>query len=65
MRWKLMDRYLAGECANTELVEVERWVAEAPTRGQFLEQLAGPSEAELREAKAKIWARLEDEVGAM
>jgi anti-sigma factor RsiW len=62
MRWELMDRYLAGECDPTELREVERWLAEAPSRRRFLEQLAGPGEAELGEAKARIWARLEDEV---
>jgi hypothetical protein len=58
-----MDRYLAGECGQAELEEVERWLAQAPSRRQFLEQLAGPGEAELKEARARIWARLEDEVG--
>jgi len=53
MRWELMDRYLAGECDPTELREVERWLAEAPSRRRFLEQLAGPGEAELGEAKAR------------
>jgi hypothetical protein len=62
MRWRLMDRYLAGECSVNEQAEVERWLAEAPTRRQFLEQLAGPGEAELKEARTRIWTRLEDEV---
>ena len=62
MHWELMDRYLAGECSRAELAEVERWLDEAPSRRQFLQQLAGPAEAELKEAKAKIWAQLEEEV---
>lgn len=62
MRWELMDRYLAGECSKAELEQVERWLAQAPSRRRFLEQLAGPGEAELKEARASIWARLENEV---
>lgn len=62
MRWELMDRYLAGECTPTELAEVERWLSEAPRRRKLLEQLAGPGEGELKEARATIWARLQREV---
>ncbi|MGH7508985.1 MAG: hypothetical protein ACREMZ_05905 [Gemmatimonadales bacterium] len=57
-----MDRYLAGECSPAELEEIERWLAQEPTRRNLLEQLAGPDEAELRKARAEIWARLEDQV---
>jgi len=63
MRWELMDRYLAGECSGAELAEVERWLSEAPKRRQLLDQLAGPDEVEVREARATIWARLQSEVG--
>jgi hypothetical protein len=62
MHWRLMDRYLAGECSVAEMAEVEQWVAEVPKRRRFLEQFAGPGEAELSEAKVAIWARLADEV---
>lgn len=63
MRWELMDRYLAGECGQTELEEVERWLSESPKRRQLLDQLAGPGEVEVKEARATIWARLQSEVG--
>jgi hypothetical protein len=62
MRWELMDKYLAGECTSAELVEMERWLDKAPRVRLFLEQLAGPPDAELTEAKASIWARLQDQV---
>jgi anti-sigma factor RsiW len=62
MRWELMDKYLAGECSTSERAEVERWLAEAPSRRQFVERLAGPSQAELVAAKATIWARLEQHI---
>lgn len=62
MRWELMDRYLAGECTGSELTEVERWLSGSPQRRQLLDQLAGPGEVELRDARAAIWARLESEV---
>lgn len=62
MHWELMDRYLAGECSGTELREVERWLSEAPKRRQLLDQLAGPGEVEVKEARAAIWARLQSEV---
>ena len=62
MRWELMDRYLAGECSRAELAEVERWLSESPSRRQLLDQLAGPGEGEVREARATIWARLQNEV---
>lgn len=64
MRWEIVDKYLAGECNATERAELERWLTETPKRREFLEQLAGPGEAELTEAKATIWARLEDQVGS-
>lgn len=64
MRWELMDKYLAGECSRTELAEMKRWLDKAPRVRLCLEQLAGPDEAELTEAKASIWARLEDQVGS-
>lgn len=64
MHWELMDRYLAGECSAAELVEMERWLAEAPRRRSLLEQLAGPGEVEVTEARAAIWARLQSEVDA-
>jgi hypothetical protein len=63
MRWELMDRYLAGECGQTELEEVERWLSESPKRRQLLDQLAGPGEVEVKEARATIWAWLQGEVG--
>jgi len=63
MRWELMDRYLARECNGAELAEVERWLCEAPSRRQLLDQLAGPGEVEVKEARAAIWARLQSEVG--
>lgn len=62
MHWELMDRYLAGECNGAELAEVERWLSQAPKRRQLLDQLAGPGEVEVREARATIWARLQSEV---
>jgi anti-sigma factor RsiW len=62
MHWELMDRYLAGECSAPELAAVERWLSESPKRRHLLEQLAGPGEVEVGEARAKIWARLQDEV---
>lgn len=63
MRWELMDRYLAGECSAAELAAVERWVSESSKRRRLLEQLAGPGEVEVGEARARIWARLQDEFG--
>jgi hypothetical protein len=42
---------------------VERWLCEAPSRRQLLDQLAGPGEVEVKEARAAIWARLQSEVG--
>jgi hypothetical protein len=63
MHWALMDRYLAGECSAAELAAVERWLSESPKRRQVLEQLAGPGAIEVGEARARIWARLQDEVG--
>lgn len=63
MHWELMDRYLAGECSRAELAEVERWVSESPRRRDLLDQLAGPGEVEVKEARAAIWARLQSEVG--
>lgn len=63
MHWELMDRYLAGECGGVELAEVERWLSVSPERRQLLDQLAGPGEVEVRDARAAIWARLEGEVG--
>lgn len=62
MRWELMDRYLAGECTAAELAAVERWLSESPKRRRMLEQLAGPGDVEIGEARATIWARLQDEV---
>lgn len=62
MDWELMDRYLAGECSGAELTAVERWLSESPRRRSLLEQLAGPGEAEVGEARATIWARLKEEV---
>jgi anti-sigma factor RsiW len=63
MHWELMDRYLAGECSAAELASVERWLSESPKRRRVLEQLAGPGAVEIGEARARIWARLQDEVG--
>ena len=62
MRSELMDRYLAGECHGAELAEVERWLSESPRRRQLLDQLAGPGEVEVSEARATIWARLQSEL---
>jgi hypothetical protein len=62
VRWRTIDRYLAGECSKAEEVEVEQWVARNPARGLLLKLLAGPNEAELREARATIWAHLAEEV---
>ena len=62
MHWELMDRYLAGECTAAELAVVERWLSESPKRRGVLEQLAGPGEVEIGEARATIWARLQDQV---
>jgi anti-sigma factor RsiW len=62
MHWELMDRYLAGECSAAELAEVERWLAELPHRRALLEQLGGPGDVEVGEARATIWARLQSEV---
>ena len=64
MHWELMDRYLAGECSAAELAEVEHWLAELPRRRALLEQLAGPGEVEVKEARATIWARLQSEVSS-
>lgn len=64
MHWELMDRYLAGECSTAELAVVEGWLSESPKRRRVLEQLAGPGAVEVAEARARIWARLQDEVGS-
>jgi hypothetical protein len=63
VHWELVDRYLAGECVPQEIVEIERWVSELPERRRLLDQLAGPGEVEITEARAMIWARIHDEVG--
>lgn len=69
MDWELLDRYLSGEASQDERGRVEAWLAEDPEHwAQFAalrEAIANAalSEAEIEEAKAEVWARLEQEVG--
>jgi transmembrane sensor len=39
--WKLLARYLAGECSGREMARVEAWVQESPERRELLRLLAG------------------------
>src|SRR5688572_22497537 len=35
--WRLVDRYIAGECDDREIALVERWLAAHPEEGAFIE----------------------------
>ncbi len=37
--WALLAKYLAGECAAAEAVEVERWIAADPARSALVDEL--------------------------
>ena len=69
--WELLDRYLSGEATPEERAQVEAWLAEDPERWAQVAKLrdalqrAALSESAVEEAKADIWARLQDEIGGL
>jgi len=65
--WDLLDRYLAGQCAETELFEVERWLDQSPINRELVAQLRGAAQDchapdALLGRREAVWARLEREI---
>lgn len=69
MDLEVLERYLSGDASPDERARVEAWLAEDPKRWARLSALrqaledAALNEVAIQEAKAEVWARLEQQIG--